>query len=87
LESIGWCNSAASWGACPAGVVRSQQDQVNDPVSDPEKAQEMAEAGTDWPGFSSGCLGGPQRAGISAIWRPRHFLAAGFLPLSRFALA
>ena len=38
----------------------------------------MAEAGTDWPGFSSGCLGGLQRAGFplsgcrAISWRP-HF--------------
>ena len=45
----------------------------------------MAEAGTDWPGFSSDCLGAAAGR-ISAVWLPRHFLAAAFLPPSRIAL-
>jgi hypothetical protein len=44
LESIGRSNSAGAWGARTAGVVHSQQDQVNDLVSDQEKVQEIAAA-------------------------------------------
>src|SRR5690348_17266872 len=87
LESIGWCNSATSWGACPAGVVQSQQDQVNDPVSDREKAREMAEDRHGLAGIRLGPPGPHAAARITAIRLLRHFLAAAFAPPSRFALS
>src|SRR6266536_420856 len=87
LESTGWCNSAASWAACPAGVVQSQQDRVNDPVSDREKAREMAEGRLGLAGIRLEPPGPHAAARISAIRLLRHFLAAAFRPPSRFALS